>query len=465
MPMKWWFTAIIWLFPPTEVYAVKVYIKTYGCQMNERDSEACAGALVARGFEIIDNEHDADVIIFNTCSVRDQAERKAVGKIGIMKRLKREKPDLIIGLMGCMAQNRGDELMEKIPHLDFTIGTGQLHRLTEILEKFIEDRHREIDIREGKEVLTGMGAHYSAKGKNTFAQIAVTRGCNRFCSYCIVPHVRGREISRDPADVVEEARQLVATGAKEIMLLGQNVAAFGLGGDTSPPPADVSPFADLLTNLNAIEGLERIRFTSPYPSYFSDKLINAVGTLPKVCKNIHLPLQSGSDSLLKKMNRQYTAEKYLEIVEKLKTKIPNITFSTDIIVGFPGETEEDFNATREVMNKVAFDNAYIFKYSPRTGTPAAEMKDQVPKEVKEERNQILLADLKARTENHNAAYVGTTVEVLVEGPSKRNAARWSGRTSNAKMTIFDPPENISRGDMVMVKINRSTPVSLFGQIE
>ncbi len=432
--------------------------------MNERDSEACAGALAARGFEIIDNENDADVIIFNTCSVRDQAERKAVGKIGIMKRLKREKPDLIIGLMGCMAQNRGEELMATIPHLDFTIGTGQLHRLTEILEKFIEDRQRNIDVREGKEVLDGMGQHFPALGNSVFAQIAVTRGCNRFCSYCIVPHVRGREISREPKDIVAEAEQLVANGAKEIMLLGQNVAAFGLGGDTSPPPPDVSPFADLLTNLNAVPGLERIRFTSPYPSYFSDKLIDAVASLPKVCKNIHLPLQSGSDRILKAMNRQYTAEKYLEIVGKLKSKIPDITFSTDIIVGFPGETQEDFNATRDVMNEVAFDNAFIFKYSPRTGTSAAKMDDQVPKEVKEERNQILLADLKDRTKDHNAKYIGKTVEVLVEGPSKRNAARWSGRTSNSKMTIFEPPANIKPGDIVMVKINRTTPVSLFGQI-
>ena len=443
---------------------MKVYIKTYGCQMNERDSEACAGTLASKGYEIIDNEAEADVIIFNTCSVRDQAERKAIGKIGIMKRLKREKPDLIIGLMGCMAQNRGEELMKTIPHLDFTVGTGQLHRVPEILEKFIADREREIDVREGKEVLTGMGAHYATGGNSIFAQVAVTRGCNRFCSYCIVPHVRGREISRELEDVVGEAKQLVANGAKEILLLGQNVAAYGLGGDTNPPPADVSPFADLLTALNDIDGLERIRFTSPYPSYFSDKLINAVASLPKVCHNIHLPLQSGSDQLLKKMNRQYTAEKYLEIVGKLKSLIPDITFSTDIIVGFPGETDEDFNATRKVMEKVAFDNAYIFKYSPRTGTPAAKMEDQVPQKVKEERNQILLADLKNRTASHNAAYVGTVVEVLAEGPSKRNAAKWSGRTSNAKMTIFPPVDGLNAGDLVKVKIERATPVSLFGKI-
>lgn len=443
---------------------MKVYIKTYGCQMNERDSEACAGTLASKGYEIIDNEADADIIIFNTCSVRDQAERKAIGKIGIMKRLKREKPDLIIGLMGCMAQNRGEELMKTIPHLDFTVGTGQLHRVPEILEKFIADREREIDVREGKEVLTGMGAHYASGGNSIFAQVAVTRGCNRFCSYCIVPHVRGREISREPEDVVEEAKQLVAHGAKEVLLLGQNVAAFGLGGDINPPPADVSPFADLLIALNEVEGLERIRFTSPYPSYFSDKLINAVATLPKVCHNIHLPLQSGSDRILKKMNRHYTAEKYLEIIGKLKSLIPDVTFSTDIIVGFPGETDEDFNSTRTVMEQVAFDNAYIFKYSPRSGTPAAKMDDQVPQEVKEERNQILLSDLKKRTAKHNTRYVGNVVEVLAEGPSKRNAAKWSGRTSNAKMTIFPPVDGLQAGDLVKVKVERATPVSLFGQI-
>jgi tRNA-2-methylthio-N6-dimethylallyladenosine synthase len=444
---------------------MKVFIKTYGCQMNERDSEAIAGMLAQQGHSMVDHEEKADILIFNTCSVRDQAERKAVGKIGFMKKLKKQKPGLIIGIMGCMAQNRGEELLKDLPHVDFVIGTGQLHKLPEVINSIIEERSQLALLDEGGEVLTEMGTHYSEAGpKLCQAYIAVTRGCNRFCSYCIVPHVRGREISREIHDVVEEARELVASGIKEIMLLGQNVAAFGLGGNINPPPEGVSPFADLLEELNKIDGLERIRFTSPYPSYFNDKLIDAIASLPKVCHNIHLPLQSGSGSLLKKMNRQYTGEQYLGIVNKLKAKIPDVTFSTDIIVGFPGETDEDFKATRDLMNEVGFDNAFIFKYSPRTGTPAADMEDQVPQSVKEERNQILLQDLEKRTAEHNKALVGTVQEVLVEGPSRRNAKRWSGKTSTSKAVMFPPAGDTEPGKLVKVKIDRCTAVSLFGEL-
>jgi len=432
--------------------------------MNERDSEATAGALVARGYVITNDENDADILIFNTCSVREQAERKAIGKIGILKRLKRLKPDIYIGIMGCMAQNRGQELLDTLPHVDFVVGTEQLHKLPEIMESVIAKRHQELHLEDDYSVLTGLGEHYLESDRiNAF--IAITRGCNRFCSYCIVPHVRGREKSREISDIIEEAKALVAGGIKEIMLLGQNVAAFGLGGDINPPPPGVSPFADLLVELNKVEGLERIRFTSPYPSYFNDKLINTMAALPKVCHSLHLPLQSGSDRILKKMNRQYTGEQYLEIAGKLKAAIPDITFSTDVIVGFPGETDEDFNATRNIMNTVGYDNAYIFKYSPRKGTPAAEMEDQVPQKVKEERNQLLLGDLSKHVANSNAEYKGQTVEVLVEGPSKRNSERWCGRTSNNKMAIFDPAPEIAVGDIIEVKVKRTTSMSLFCDVE
>ena len=433
--------------------------------MNERDSEAIAGMLAKQGYSIIEQEGDADVLIFNTCSVREQAERKAVGKIGIVKRLKREKPDLIIGVMGCMAQNLGDKLLEDLPHVDFVIGTGQLHRLPETLKAIIEKRKQLSLLSGGSEVLTSMGNHHPMPGATGHqAYIAVTRGCNRFCSYCIVPHVRGREISRGIADVVAEAEELVANGVREIMLLGQNVAAFGLGGDTNPPQEGVSPFADLLVELNKLEGLLRIRFVSPYPSYFNDKLINTMGVLDKVCHNLHLPLQSGSDRILKKMNRQYTAEKYLEIVAKLRKAMPDITFSTDIIVGFPGETEDDFNATHEMMKKVGYNNAFIFKYSPRSGTPAAEMTDQVPQELKEKRNQILLHELAAYTSGHNKTYVGSVQEVLVEGPSRRNPERWSGKTGTFKVVVFDPAPNTAAGQLVKVKITRTTSATLFGEL-
>ena len=439
---------------------MKVFIKTYGCQMNERDSEAIAGMLAGQGYSIVDSESDADILIFNTCSVREQAERKAVGKIGIMKKQKKRKPHLIIGAMGCMAQNIGEKLLKDLPHLDFVIGTRQLHKLPEVLNSIIEERKQLSLLTDGEEVLTSMGTHYQmSKEKEYKAYIAIIRGCNRFCSYCIVPHVRGREISRKISDVVAEAKELAANGVREIMLLGQNVAAFGLDGDTNPPPEGVSPFADLLVELNKIEGLCRIRFISPYPSYFNDKLINTLGSLDKVCHNIHLPLQSGSDRILKKMNRQYTAEQYLEIVDKLRKAMSDVTFSTDIIIGFPGETDEDFKATHEIMKKVGYMNAFIFKYSPRSGTPAADMEDQVPQKVKEERNQILLKELGKYTLTKNAGYVGTIQEVLVEGPSRRNKKRWAGKTESFQVVIFDPAPDTERGRLVKVKITRSTSAS------
>ena len=443
---------------------MKIYIKTYGCQMNERDSEACAGMLAEKGHSIVHTEEEADVLIFNTCSVRELAERKAIGKIGIMKKLKKLKPELIIGVMGCMVQNLGEELLKKLPHVDFLIGTGQLHKLPDILESVASERHQAALLEESPEVLTGMATHFHGRENPLFAYVAITRGCNRYCSYCIVPYVRGREISRDIPDVVQEVEKLVESGVREIMLLGQNVAAFGLNGNTSPPPEGVSPFADLLHELNKIEGLKRIRFTSPYPSYFNDKLIDAISTLPKVCHNLHLPLQSGSNRILKKMNRHYTAEQYLTIVNKLKSRIPDITFSTDVIVGFPDETEEDFNATRDLMNVVDYDNAFIFKYSPREGTPAATMADQVPLETKEKRNEILLNDLAVRSERQNLELIGSTQEVLIEGPSKRNPRRWSGRASNAKMVIFTPEPSMQAGGIVKIKIHRATKASLFGDI-
>lgn len=443
---------------------MKIYIKTYGCQMNERDSEACSGMLVERGHSLAKNEQEADVLLYNTCSVRDQAERKAIGKVGIMKRLKNNKPDLIIGIMGCMAQNHGEQLLKKLPHVDFIIGTGQLHKVPDILEEVSNKRIKHVLVNESQAVLDEMGTHYSVTNNQVFAQVAITRGCNRFCSYCIVPYVRGREISRKIDDIVTEVNDLVKNGAKEILLLGQNVAAFGLGGDINPPVENISPFADLLTELDKIDGLERIRFTSPYPSYFNTKLIDAIIALPKVCNNIHLPLQSGSDRILQKMNRQYSAAQYLTIINRLKKSIPEITFSTDIIVGFPEETDEDFNATRNLMNEVDFVNAYLFKYSPRQGTPAATIPDQIPQEVKEKRHQLLLEDLRLRTTAHNKTFVGTTQHILVEGPSKRNRARWTGKTSNSKHVMFTWQDGISPGSLIKVAIKHCSTASLFGDI-
>jgi tRNA-2-methylthio-N6-dimethylallyladenosine synthase len=443
---------------------MKIYIKTYGCQMNERDSEACAGMLAERGHSIVNSEEEADVLIFNTCSVRELAERKAIGKIGIMKKLKKIKPRLIIGVMGCMVQNLGESLLKKLPHVDFLIGTGQLHKLPDILESVSADRCQTALLEESPEVLTGMATHFYGRENPIFAYVAITRGCNRYCSYCIVPYVRGREISRDIPDVVQEVKELVKSGVREIMLLGQNVAAFGLNGDTNPPQEGVSPFADLLHELNKIEGLKRIRFTSPYPSYFNDKLIDAIAALPKVCHNLHLPLQSGSNRILKKMNRHYTAEQYLTIVNKLKSRVPDMTFSTDVIVGFPDETEEDFNTTRDLMNIVDYDNAFIFKYSPRPGTPAAAWVDDVSETEKMRRNQVLLEDQDVRVLAANLRLVGTVQEVLVEGPSLRNAARWAGRSPGNKIVIFEPQPGLLAGTLARIRITRAAPQTLYGDV-
>ncbi|HJO92116.1 MAG TPA: tRNA (N6-isopentenyl adenosine(37)-C2)-methylthiotransferase MiaB [Victivallales bacterium] len=440
---------------------MKIYIKTYGCQMNERDSEALSAVLVEKGHELVEDEKIADVLLFNTCSVREQAERKAVGKVGILKKLKRVRPDIFIGILGCMAQRKGEELLKELPHIDFVLGTDQLGMLPDVIEKQLEKREQISLTKTNTEISTRLSEH-SSKDKIT-EFVSVMRGCNMFCSYCIVPYVRGREKSRDIIDIVEEVKKITKKGIKEIMLLGQNVSAFGLDQSAKERPTE-SPFADLLIELNKIDKLERIRFISPHPYFFNDKLIDTIASLSKVCNNIHLPMQSGSDKILKEMNRRYDMDIYMDVVNKLKLKVPDVTFSTDVIVAFPGETQEDFNLTRKAMNKVGFDNAYIFKYSAREGTPAAKYEDQISQNVKDERNQILLGDLKIHTTEHNEMLNGETVDILIEGPSKRNSSTWTGRTTTNKVTIFDPKEGLNPGDIVKVKINRTTSMTLFGDI-
>lgn len=441
---------------------MNIYIKTYGCQMNERDSDAAAAMLAADGHTIVDSEDQADLILLNTCSVRDQAERKAIGKLGILKRLKEEQehPHLLFGIMGCMAQRCGEELLKTVPHLNFVVGTDRIHELPEIVASLPAPRKIAATGHDNLNDVDGIDAHL----RRSFSDfITIMRGCNRYCSYCIVPYVRGRERSRSPESILEEARKLAEAGVKEIMLLGQNVAAYGIDGIHFPDT--VSPFADLLEKLAEIDGIRRIRFTSPHPAFFNTRLIDAIAKTPKVCKSVHLPLQSGSDRILMAMNRPYTAEQYLHIVDSLKEKCGEIAFSTDIIVGFPGETDADFEATRAVLKRVAYDNAFIFKYSPRKGTKAAEqMADDVPQSVKEERNRILLEDLAECSERANLPFVGRTIEVLAEGVSKRNAARWCGRSDLNKLVVFEPDGQIRPGDLVPVRIDHATAMTLFGKL-
>ena len=458
---------------------MKFFIKTYGCQMNERDSEAAAATLIQSGFQMTNSENEADILLFNTCSVREQAERKAIGKIGILKKLKKKNPNILIGVLGCMAQSKKEEIIKELPHVDFVIGTDQLFTLLDVIKQEISNRKTIVNtqVSEDMESLEKMAGHLrdsnqegglaptesSPKANDSCsAFVSLMRGCDRFCTYCIVPYVRGREKSRQPEAILKECKKLVNSGVKEIMLLGQNVAAYGLLPGQRQPNQGDSPFADFLIELNSVKGLERIRFTSPHPSCFNDKLIEVVTALPKVCNNIHLPLQSGSDKILKLMGRGYTNQEYTNIVNMLTEKSPGITFSTDIIVGFPGEEEKDFQATRNLMNTVGFDNAFIFKYSPRQGTKAEKIPDSVPQKVKEERNAILLSDLKTRTSEHNKELETTTVEVLVEGVSKRNKARWFGRTTTNKVVVFSPYHGIKKGDLKNIYIEKSTSMTLFG---
>ena len=429
--------------------------------MNERDSEAIGASFEKAGHTLCADENSADVLLFNTCSVRDAAERKAKGKIGYMRKLKKRKPELIIGVTGCMAQRLGDQLLAELPHLDFVLGTGQLHKALETVESIARNRQRIASTVPSPEEIDMLGEH---RTNSWSAQIAITRGCNRFCSYCIVPYVRGREVSRSLDSIISEAKTLVASGVKEILLLGQNVAAYGLNGDIRPPADDHSPFAELLEALNELPGLERIRYTSPYVSYFNDRLISALASCKKVCHNIHLPLQSGSDRILQAMNRQYTAQSYREKAAQLRSAIADLTFSTDVIVGFPGEEESDFQLTRDLMNEIGFEQAYIFKYSPRPGAKSASLDDTVSEEEKLRRNNILLDDLQQRISARLATMKGSVQEVLCEGVSARNEARWTGRTGTNFVVHFEPDSSVKTGDLRQVRITGCGQVSLYGKL-
>ena len=442
--------------------AKKVLIHTYGCQMNDRDSEAVAMDLKAQGFELTEVEKDADVILFNTCSVRDQAERKAMGKIGLISRLKRRKPELRIGVLGCMAQSRSDELIEKFDHVDFVVGTDQLHRVPEMLRQVEAGAGRLVEIGLSRDILERLAAHPAGE---ISAQVSIQRGCNEYCTYCIVPFTRGQEKSRPAGSILAEIRGLADKGVREVTLLGQNITAYGLleaRRERSYNPAR-SPFAELLRAVAAISGIRRIRFTSPHARYFNQDLIDTIAAEPKICRGINFPLQSGSDHILKLMRRRYTAAEYLGWVRRVQEKVPEALFCTDIIVGFPGETEADFQATRDLCEEVGFDQSFIFRYSPRKDTPAARMSEPVPEDVMEVRQQLLMDDLNRRLEHRNLALIGTTQEVLVEGPSKRNNERWSGRSTHNKIVIFDPVPGLSPGALAQIKIDRSTLQALYGE--
>jgi tRNA-2-methylthio-N6-dimethylallyladenosine synthase len=440
-----------------------VFIKTYGCQMNERDSEAVAAQLVSKGYSLAPVEANADVILLNTCSVRDFAEQKAVNKMrNLIGTARSEKRNQIVGFMGCMAQSRGRELIDKLPDVDLVLGTQKFHRAAEYLDELLAGKREKIvDIDQEKNSEATIREHLvngSAK-TSVSAFVSIMQGCNQYCTFCIVPYTRGEERSRTIPDIVAECRELVARGVREITLLGQIVTSYGKR-DLSARDGH-SAFVQLLDAVHEIDGLDRIRFTSPHPKGYGDDLAEAYARLPKLCESAHIPLQSGSDRMLKLMHRGYTREKFLGIIRKLRHAKPDIGITTDIIVGFPGETEADFEETLSLCREVAFDNAYIFKYSQRHDTPAAGMPDQIPQETREERNHRLLELVNEIAARKYDRFIGRQVQILVEGPSKKNAARYTGRTRCNRIVLFDGNER-HRGQLLDLKIERTGSFTLYG---
>ena len=470
-----------------------VFIKTYGCQMNERDSEAVAAQLVARGYSLAPSEHVADVILLNTCSVRDMAEQKAINKMeNVAAEARRRRPDIVLGFMGCMAQSRGRELIDKLPDVDLVIGTQKFHRAADYLDDLLAGRRdkvvdvesepgSEATIREHLLLLTSARSRsegervpegrMSGEREATWtagarpppqvsAFVSIMQGCNQFCTFCIVPYTRGEERSRSIPGIVAECRELVSRGVKEITLLGQIVTSYGRREISARDGK--SPFVQLLEAVSEIEGLERIRFTSPHPKGYGDDLVEAYARLPKLCESAHLPAQSGSNRILKRMHRGYTRERFAGIVGKLRRVNRDMGITTDVIVGFPGETEADFGETLSLVRETAFDNAYVFKYSPRRGTPAAAMPDAVPRGIIEERHGRLLELVNEIGKEKYRRSVGGRVQILVEGSSRKNPARLEGRTRTNRIVVFEGSER-HRGQLLDVDITGAGCFTLYGE--
>jgi len=479
----------------------KFFIKTYGCQMNERDSEQVAHSLAALGYERVGHESEADVVLLNTCSVRDMADQKALGKMGMLGQLAKERPHMVFGFLGCMAQARGASLLKNLPYVDLVVGTQKFHHVADYVDELVARKknrisenverptpinreqapnaQRPIENRMDDLRFSIVDIEEEAGSQSTIrdqqlmprqatAFVSIMQGCNMHCTFCIVPQTRGAERSRSIGEIVAEVRDLVSRGVKEVTLLGQIVNLYGR--HEFPKVDNKSPFVQLLESVHEVEGLERLRFTSPHPIGFRDDLIDAISRLPKLVEHVHLPLQSGSNKILKAMHRAYTAEKYADLVRRIRRARHGIAITTDIIVGFPGETEEDYKQTRDLVEEIEFDNAFVFRYSPRRDTPAAEMTDQIDEHLKEERNQDLLEVVNKSNRRILERLVGSQVEVLCEGPSKTNRARLMGRTRTNKIVVF-PPSPKRRptgeteelvGELVNVRIERANGFSLYG---
>jgi tRNA-2-methylthio-N6-dimethylallyladenosine synthase len=444
-----------------------VYIKTYGCQMNERDSEQVSIMLGERGYRVTSEETEADVILLNTCSVRDMAEQKAIGKMGMLRKLRRSKPHLVLGYLGCMAQARGQALLETSPHIDLVVGTQKFHRVADYVDELLknrmnalidDERRAIVDVDEEEGSQSTIRDQKLEEGQVT-AFVSIMQGCNMHCAFCIVPQTRGEERGRQIEDITAEVHSLAQRGIKEVTLLGQIVNLYGR--HEFPKKDGRSPFVQLLESVSAVPGIARVRFTSPHPIGFRSDLIEAFSRIPNLVEHVHLPLQSGSDRILKIMRRGYTTEKFRDLVANLRAARPGIAITTDVIVGFPGESEEDYLATRAFVDEIGFDNAFVFRYSQRQNTPAATMQEQIPETVKEERNQDLLAVVNKHVAIKLDELIGNNVEILCEGSSRHNVDRLTGRTRTNKIVVFEgAPRHI--GQVFQVKITKASSSTLYG---
>ena len=435
----------------------KAFIGVYGCQMNISDAERMEGQLVTIGYERTENMEEADLILLNTCCVRETAEDKVYGKIGEIKHLKREKPSLIFGITGCMAQKEGDALIKRAPHIDFVLGTNKVHELTHVIQETAAAKGGHVvDVLLGDTELPDDVP--VQRGGRLSAWVPIMYGCNNFCTYCIVPYVRGRERSRLPEDVVKEVEEAAAKGFKEVTLLGQNVNSYG----KDHKKAD---FADLLQMVDKVRGIERVRYMTSHPKDLSDKVIGTIKNSEHICEHFHLPVQYGSNKILKAMNRVYTVEQYRELVKKIRAAIPAASITTDLIVGFPGETEEDFADMLSFLREIRYDAAYTFLYSKRSGTPAATMDEQVPEELKKERLHRLMEVQNQISLEINTGLLGKNLEVLVEGPSRTDTSVWTGRTRTNKIVLWDRSGAEAPGDLASIKITHPQTWVLKGELQ
>ncbi|HXG02088.1 MAG TPA: tRNA (N6-isopentenyl adenosine(37)-C2)-methylthiotransferase MiaB [Candidatus Binatia bacterium] len=432
----------------------KLHLITYGCQMNEYDSERVAGLLKQQSYELTDRETDADLILLNTCAIREKCEDKVFSKLGELRRLKARRPEVIVGVMGCLAQLHREEIVRRAPVVDLVFGSPAIARVGELVER--ARRQRPV-LETGEAPLVKITARPDGAPRLK-AYVTVMEGCDKHCTFCVVPVTRGRQRSHTPEAVLAEVRGLAAEGCREVTLLGQTVEMYGRDLD---PPTDL---AALLAAVDSVQGIVRIRFTTSNPFNFTSRLIHAIRDLPKVCEAVHLPLQSGSDRILARMNRGYTRGRYLELVAELREAVPEVALSTDLIVGFPGETEEDFQATVEAVEQVGFDNVFVFRYSPRPGTPAAAMPDQVPLEVKARRNSRLLEVAGRAAAARSERLRGRVVELLVDGRARKNPTELAGRTRCNRVVNFEGDGRVDVGDLVHVRITDVLPHSLRGTL-